>query len=151
MENQDMEEVLKLLKSVQDEMKKKIKANKTMLAEMIARMDARREDMEASRNSWRKETMSYQETTEARLEEDKPASVDTTPEVVHEQEVPRENAIEMPVGEPRKRRRDRRQIEWKKGCRGYRKDEGLLGCSGRTILRRRQCDRFPVRSFLGDG
>jgi hypothetical protein len=26
-----------------------------------------------------------------------------------------------------------------------RKDEGLLGCSGRTTLRRRQCDGLPIR------
>jgi hypothetical protein len=43
---------------------------------------------------------------EARLEEDKPASEDMTPGVAHEQEVPLEDAIVMPVGEPRKRRRD---------------------------------------------
>jgi hypothetical protein len=28
-----------------------------------------------------------------------------------------------------------------------RKDDGLLGCSGRTTLRRGQCDRFPVRGL----
>jgi hypothetical protein len=44
------------------------------------------------------------------MECEKPASVDTTPEVAHEQEVPVEDAEVMPVGEPRKRRRDERQI-----------------------------------------
>jgi hypothetical protein len=49
--------------------------------------------------------------TEARLEvEDKPASVDTTPEVADDREVPLEDAEEMPAGEPRKRRRDRRNM-----------------------------------------
>jgi hypothetical protein len=115
-----MEEVLKLLKSMQEEMTKKIKANKTMLAEMIARMDARqarmdtdsnawREEMEASRNAWSKEMMACQEKMEARLQEEKPASVDMTPEVAHGQEVPREDAVEMPVGEPRKRRQNQRR------------------------------------------
>jgi hypothetical protein len=91
---------------------------KTMLVSMEAhqtRMDARqrrmdagskawREEIEASRNAWRKETMACQEDNEARLEEEKPASENMTPEVAHEQKVPLEDAIVMPVGEPRKRR-----------------------------------------------
>jgi hypothetical protein len=56
------------------------------------------------------ETMASHEMMEARQEVDKPASVDTTPEVAHEQEVPLEDAVVMPVGEPRKRRRDRRNL-----------------------------------------
>jgi hypothetical protein len=57
------------------------------------------------------EMMACQEKMEARLEvEDKPASVDTTPEVAHEQGVQMEDAVIMPVGEPRKRRRDRRHL-----------------------------------------
>jgi hypothetical protein len=42
-----------------------------------------------------------------KMECEKPVSVDMTPEVAHEQEVPVEDAEVMPVGEPRKRRRDR--------------------------------------------
>jgi hypothetical protein len=38
------------------------------------------------------------------------AAVDMTPEVAHEQEVPREDAEVMPIGEPRKRRRDGRLV-----------------------------------------
>jgi hypothetical protein len=49
----------------------------------------------------REETMAYQEKTEARLEGEEPTSVDMEPEV------PREDDEMMPVGEPRKRRRDR--------------------------------------------
>jgi hypothetical protein len=56
------------------------------------------------------DTMACQKKTEALLQEDKPASVDTTPEVAHEQGVPLEDAEEMPVGEPRKRRRDGRNL-----------------------------------------
>jgi hypothetical protein len=82
---------------------------------MIARMDANHEKRKARMDAWltdikndRKEAMACLEKTEARLEiEDKPASVDTTSEVAHEQEVPREDAEVMPVGEPRKRRRHR--------------------------------------------
>jgi hypothetical protein len=46
---------------------------------------------------------------EARLEEEKPASMEMKHEVAHE-EVPVENAARMPVGEPRKRCRDRRHL-----------------------------------------
>jgi hypothetical protein len=46
----------------------------------------------------------------ARLETEEPASVDMTPEVAHDQEVPVEDAVVMPVGEPRKRRRDQRHL-----------------------------------------
>jgi hypothetical protein len=54
--------------------------------------------------------MACQEKTEARLEVETPASEDRTPEVAHEQEVPREDAVDMPVGEQRKRGRDRRNL-----------------------------------------
>jgi hypothetical protein len=49
------------------------------------------------------ETMACQEKMEARLEEEKPASMEMKPEVADE-EVLREDATVMPVGEPRKRR-----------------------------------------------
>jgi hypothetical protein len=83
-----------------------------------ARMDANHEKRMARMDAWltdirndRKQTMACLEKTEARLEvEDKPASVDMTPEVAHEQEVPVEDAEVTPVGEPRKRRRDRRHL-----------------------------------------
>jgi hypothetical protein len=58
----------------------------------------------------RKGTKSCQEKMEARLEEEEPASVDMAPEVAQEQEVPLEDAVEIPVGKPRKRRRDRRYL-----------------------------------------
>jgi hypothetical protein len=74
---------------------------------MMARIDAQLTDMRISR----KETMACQGKTEARLEvEDKPASVDTTPEVADDQEVPLEDAEVLSVGEPRKRRRDGRNL-----------------------------------------
>jgi hypothetical protein len=101
MENQNREEVLIHLKSMNDEMKKKIKANKTMLAEMVARMAANHEKRMARMDAWltdmrifRRETTACQETMGARLEAQEPASVDTTPEVAHEQEVPLEVNLE---------------------------------------------------------
>jgi ABC-type Zn2+ transport system substrate-binding protein/surface adhesin len=51
------------------------------------------------------ETMACQEKTEARLQ-GQPASEDMTLEVAHEHEVPLEDAVVMPVGEPRKRHWD---------------------------------------------
>jgi hypothetical protein len=90
-----------------------------MLAEMKAnqaRTDANIGSMKAELKSAIKdlksngeETMACQEKTEARLQGE-PASEDMTPEVAHEQEFPLEDAIVMPVGEPRKMRRDRRYM-----------------------------------------
>jgi hypothetical protein len=54
--------------------------------------------------------MAFLEQTEARLEEEEPASVDTTPEVADDQEVPVEDAEVRSVTEPRKRRRDGRNL-----------------------------------------
>jgi hypothetical protein len=89
---------------------------KTMLAEIQAKAEADRqayrEDLQEIKSgqaeirsiikAWSsdlkincEETMVCQEMTEARLgkEEDKPASMDMTPEVAHEQEVPLEDAV----------------------------------------------------------
>jgi hypothetical protein len=129
MEKQEMKQVMEMLK--------------TMLASMDAnqaRMEAEdkawREEMEARRNVWRKETIAYQEKMMARMNaghkemmawlkdlkingeetmtcqekmevrlEEEPTSVEMKPVAAHE-EVPLEDAEVMPVGEPRKRRRD---------------------------------------------
>jgi hypothetical protein len=103
MDKQEIAQIIELLLAMREDMK----AHQ-------ARMDADskdwREEMEASRNTWRKEMMAYQGTIEARLKEEEPASVDMTPEVAHEQEVPLEDAVVMPVGERRKRRWDRRNL-----------------------------------------
>jgi hypothetical protein len=65
-------------------------------------------DLKADRENG-EETMACQERTEARLEEEEePTSVEMKPEVAHE-EVSREDAAVMPVGEPRNRRRDQRR------------------------------------------
>jgi hypothetical protein len=118
MENQNREEVLIHLKSMNDEIKKKIKANKTMLAEMIARMDANHNKRMARMNAWltelktnQKETPACQGTMEACLETEEPASVETTPEVADEQEAPVQDAAVMPVRGLRKQRRDRNKLQ----------------------------------------
>jgi hypothetical protein len=135
----DIQEMMRCLLAKMDENQAKANANtKTMLANnqerLLAKMDASQKEAEAYREdikeiksgqaemraiikAWssnlkinREETLACQEKTEARLEEDKPASVDMTPEVAHEQEVPLEDVVVMPVGEPRKRLRDRRNL-----------------------------------------
>jgi hypothetical protein len=53
--------------------------------------------------------MTCQEKTEVRLVEEEPTSVEMKPEVAHE-EFPLEDAVVMPVGEPRKRGRDQRHL-----------------------------------------
>jgi hypothetical protein len=63
---------------------------------------------DADRKVWREEMAAMRKEMEARLDEEKPTSVDREPEAAAEEEVPEENATVMPVGEPKKRRRDRR-------------------------------------------
>jgi hypothetical protein len=109
MEKQEMKQIIAMLTRIQERMIYREDLEK-MMARMAADSKAWREEMEASRNARRKETMACQETMEARLEVEEPASVDTTPEVADDQEVPVEDDEEMPAGEPRKRRRDRRNL-----------------------------------------
>jgi hypothetical protein len=110
MEKQEMMEMM-------EQFLARIDANtKTMLASMDAHqaeMDAMhektRERMDANSKAWREEiraeTEAIRTRTEAMREERMKASKEMKPEVAH-QEVPREDASVMPVGETRKRRRD---------------------------------------------
>jgi hypothetical protein len=55
--------------------------------------------------------MACEEKTEVHLEEEEePTSVEIKPEVADEQEVPVQDAEVVPVGEPGKKRRDRRRL-----------------------------------------
>jgi hypothetical protein len=57
------------------------------------------------------DAMACEEKTEVRLEKkEEPTSVEIKPEVADEREVPVQDAARMPVGEPRKKRRDRRRL-----------------------------------------
>jgi hypothetical protein len=80
---------------------------------MQERMNARHKEMMAwltGRNDTREETMACQENMEARPEgKEEPTSTDMEPEVAHE-EVPKEDAAVMLVGEPRNRHRDRQNL-----------------------------------------
>jgi uncharacterized protein with HEPN domain len=125
-----------------------MKANQAkgdVVTEMTARVDAKMRSMQAELKSAIKdlkingeETMACQEKTEARLEIEKPTSEDMTPEVAHRQEVPLEDAVVMPVGEPRKRRRDRPHLaagrrQKKEQKRTQKKD----GCQKNLVAARR--------------
>jgi hypothetical protein len=88
------------------------------------------------------ETTVCQETMEARLEVEEPASVDTTPEMADDQEVPVQDAEVVPVGEPGKKRRDRRRLaaerrQKKEQKRTQRKD----GCRRNLVAARRGTTR----------
>jgi hypothetical protein len=93
-----------------DTIQEKADANQETTARMDAKMGSMKAELKSAIKDLKfncEETMACQEIMEARLQEDKPASVDTTPEVARDQEVPVEDAARMSVGEPGKRRRDR--------------------------------------------
>jgi hypothetical protein len=99
---------------------------------LMARMDASHKKMTAwlsDTNDNREETMACQETMETRLEEKKPASMEKKPEV--------EDAARMPVGEPRNRRREERNLD----ARRRRKQQGQIqnkdGCLKNLVAARR--------------
>jgi hypothetical protein len=101
MEKQDLAQMMKQMLARMDdikEMKKEMKENQEKADAHQAKMEVKMGSMQAELVSIIKnfkfngeETMACQETMEARLEEEKPASVDRTPEVAHGQEVPLED------------------------------------------------------------
>jgi hypothetical protein len=134
MEKEEMEQLMKMIKAIlatqekmlasmdahQAKMQERMDANMKAMQEnqeTMARMEASMGSMKAALKSaireikfTREETIACQETMEARLEKGKPASVDMTPEVAHDQEVPVEDAEVTAVGEPKKRLWDRRNL-----------------------------------------
>jgi hypothetical protein len=96
------------------------------------------------------ETMACHETMEARLQGE-PASVDRTPEMAQEREAPRDDAVDMPVGEPRKRHRDQRNLA--AVCRQKKQDQNLDEMRHRIEQRRAQrkdgCRRNLVAARRG--
>jgi hypothetical protein len=100
-------------KTMQEDMKTNQAKTDINLKEMRKEIKSGQAEMRSIVNAWlsdlkinREETMACQETMEACLECKEPASVEIKPEVADE-EVPKEDAVVMPVGEPRNRRRDR--------------------------------------------
>jgi hypothetical protein len=119
-------------KADREEMLAAIKANEGTTARMDAKIGSMHDELKSTIEEGRKdamqsmqaalksaigeikfsreETKACQGNMEARLEQDKPASVDATPEVADDQEVPVEGAEVLSVAEPRKRRRDGRNL-----------------------------------------
>jgi hypothetical protein len=117
----DIAEMMLRLLAKMDAIQEKADANHAKtdinLKEMRYEIKAGQAKMRSIFNAWssdlkitQEETMAFQETMKARLEEEEPASVEMKPEVAHEQEVPLEDAVVMPVGEPRRRRRDQQHL-----------------------------------------
>jgi hypothetical protein len=105
---------------------------------MMARMDAWLTDMK----NIRKETMTCQEKTMARLAgKEQPTSVEMKPEVTHE-EVPVEDATVMPVGEPRNRSRDRRNLAAERRQKNQQKrNQSKNGCRKNLVTAHRGTTR----------
>jgi hypothetical protein len=80
------------------------------------------------------ETMACQE-METRPEEEKPASVDMKPEAAQQEEVPKEDAEVMPVGELRNKRHKDRKLAAE--CRHQMKERTQDGCQ-RTLAAARR-------------
>jgi hypothetical protein len=133
-----MEQILKLLKSMREDMKAnqaKAEADRKAWREKIAarteatkaRTKAMRENMGNSHKEMvavikpemDSETMACRETTEERLDEEKPTSPDRNPEAAEENKVPKEETVVQPV-----KRRKRRYRGKKKNCRAMRGAKG---------------------------
>jgi hypothetical protein len=97
-----------LLSRLEDDRQAEPRERKEMMMKM---MDTSHKEMVAENKPERDmETMACRETTEARLEEKEPTSVEAKPEVAQQQEVPVKDAEVMPVGEPKKKRRRDRKL-----------------------------------------
>jgi hypothetical protein len=170
----DTAQVMEIMKSVLAKMDD-IKEIKEKMNASQARTDDNHEKRMAMIRAWRQtdneeEAMACEEKTEVRLEEEEePTSVEMKPEVAHEQEVPVQDAEVVPVGEPAKKRRDRRRLAAVRRqkekdrsldvrCRG--KEQGLAqwkdGCRRNLVAARRGTTRCAGRAwrkedFIGSG
>jgi hypothetical protein len=158
MQKQDLAQMMKQMLERMDD----IKEMKASQAKMEARMEANVDSMKAELISTIKnfkfngeETTACQETMEARLEVEEPASVDRTPEVANE-EVPREGAARMPVGGLRRRRRDRhlaavrcqnktdQHLDARRRRKGQERAQRKDGCRRSLVAARRGMTRHAV-------
>jgi hypothetical protein len=103
---------------------------------MLAKMQERMIDREDV-----KETMACIEKTEVRLGKEKPTSEDMTPEVAHEQEVPLEDSVVMPVTEPRNTRRDRHLAAQRRQKKQQKRTQSKDGCRRNSVTARRGTTR----------
>jgi hypothetical protein len=126
-----VEQIMEMLKTMQERMNA---SHNEMLDKIEARMGGLLTDI----NDTRKETMTCQGNTKARLEGEEPTSVDMRPEAV--QQVPREDATVMPVGGPKKRRRDRNPDARHRG-KPKERTQGKDGCRKNLVAARRGTTR----------
>jgi hypothetical protein len=127
-------------KAAQEDFLAKMDANQ---AKAEAKIDANQAKADADRKVWQEEMAATRKEMEARLDEEKPTSVDREPEAAEqEEEVPEENATVMPVGEPRKKRRkDRNQRNKKKRTQGNDGCQRRLAATSRGMSNRAKVAR----------
>jgi hypothetical protein len=100
------------IKTRQENTMKEMRAGQDLNVSLLSRIEANQREtkeihaIRSELENTRKETMACQGKTEASLEWERRTSVDMEPDVAY-QEVPKEGAEVMPVGGPKKRRRDR--------------------------------------------
>jgi hypothetical protein len=158
MEQQDLAQMMHRLlakmddyQAKMDETQAKMDENQAKADVNQARLDANHEKRMAMIKAWRRtdtkdneeEAMACEEKTEVRLEEEEePTSVEMKLEVADEREVPVQDAAKMPVGEPGKKRRDRRRLAAQ--CR-QKKEEELTEMIGKTHREREDSTSADVK------
>jgi hypothetical protein len=131
-----------------DALRAESKAIQAEIEARLARMDANvkshKAKVEANHKNYMARMYYDPETTEAPLEEEKPPSVDTKPEATHEEDVPVEDAIVIPVGEPEEE--EPTSVDRKRGVAQQREvpkeDAGVNPVKGRK--RRRRCKKLAA-------
>jgi hypothetical protein len=139
MEKKDMKEIIGMLAIIEARMDTYTKTIQesmdAMHKKMMARMDAWLTDM----NDNREQTIACQETMDACLECKEPGSAEMKLEVADE-EVPLEDAGRMPVGEPRKWRRDR-NLDARRRRKQQERTQNKDGCRKNLVATRRGTTR----------
>jgi hypothetical protein len=122
------------------------KAHREAMKEMLDAYREQTKEMKPATQSMRseiadtrEEMMAYQRETEACLEGEEPTSVDMEPDAAY-QEVPREDAEMMPVGGPRKWRKDRNSDARRQG-KPKERTQGKDGCRKKLVAARRGTTR----------
>jgi hypothetical protein len=141
-----MAEMMELLLAVQEDMKavhEDVKAGKEKNEQILARMEAQREEREAERKAYLENVKRMMAIFGANQEETKsdPEQTEPSPEMMQSvgehQEVTEEEAAVMPAGEPKNWNlaAERRQKP-KKRTRGYCGSQKIVTIAGRNVSRR---------------
>jgi hypothetical protein len=98
----DTAQIMEVLLAMREETRADRKADQAKADAHQAKMEANQAKTEAERKSDVKNLQSWMERRmEGRLETEEPGSVEMKPEVADEREVPVQDAVVMPVGEPK--------------------------------------------------